>query len=285
MNTTITQAQRELEYRRTAHGRKPSTLRPIQDIKLKNIPPPPDKAVLLPFVDDEEIVTVTAEMVKEELNRRGIKLLNELTVNHISDKNERALLAAVIESAETWKLERLTQPGLSFVLMSRPHDSGGSRTGYGCGKTTIAKALLYSKVRTYGGYDDIPFGIIPDGVFLDAARAMSLLAETGRNLSQSFLAGKQLIVVDDIGREGVLPFVKTDSDTQSAEKQSRYYMLINYAYERDISLVLTANMRVNELKAFLGGASWSRLEEMTTGTYRWDLTGVQDYRLLHDTNR
>lgn len=94
----------------------------------------------------------------------------------------------------------------------------------------------------------------------------------------------EVVVIDDIGREGVLPYVS--KDVQTAEMQNRYYRVIDFCYRRFKngkpcpSLILTSNMRVDELKQFLGGANWTRLEEMAPEGYIHDLTGVRNYRLI-----
>lgn len=94
----------------------------------------------------------------------------------------------------------------------------------------------------------------------------------------------EVVVIDDIGREGVLPYVS--KEMQTAEMQNRYYRVIDFVYRRFKngkpcpSLILTSNMRVDELKQFLGGANWTRLEEMAPEGYIHDLTGVRNYRLI-----
>lgn len=135
------------------------------------------------------------------------------------------------------------------------------------------------------------------GKFFTSAGLMEALAGGRDDMGNGFservgvIVGEtsEVVVIDDIGREGQLPYI--GRDVQTAEIQNRYYRVIDYCYrlfkngKRSPSLVITSNMRLHELKAFLGGASWSRLEEMCpVGAgqpgFMHDITGVRNWRKL-----
>lgn len=89
-----------------------------------------------------------------------------------------------------------------------------------------------------------------------------------------------------------LPYVPKEMYRE--EVKNRYYQLIDHFYQRVenakvrpsrkpnlLSLVITSNLRPNQLAEFFGGATWTRLYQMTdNGRYIADLTGVPNYRML-----
>lgn len=130
------------------------------------------------------------------------------------------------------------------------------------------------------------------GRFFTAADLMEKLGggidDDGRKITERAGAiigfRSEIVVIDDVGREGVIPFVA--KEVQQAEMQNRYYRVVDYCYRRFKngepcpSLVLTSNMRVEKLKHYLGGAVWTRLEEMCPQGFIHDMTGVRNYRKL-----
>lgn len=86
------------------------------------------------------------------------------------------------------------------------------------------------------------------------------------------------IVIDDVGREGHLPYVKAEH--QREEIQSRYFQVINAIYSMNPRpvLVMTTNIPLNEFKAFFNAAAWSRLSQMVPAGHILQMPVLPDYR-------
>ncbi len=65
---------------------------------------------------------------------------------------------------------------------------------------------------------------------------------------------------------------------QEEERNSRFFSLVNYCDLNDISMVITSNMRGDELASHLGWAAWDRLMGRTPERYMIDLSGLPSYR-------
>lgn len=211
--------------------------------------------------------------------------------------NEQQLLLQAIDLAKQWLSSWQNKPGQSFVITSgavgekamqvqegeRWQPIGAHHfSGFGNGKTTIAEALFYGcGVMTINEVEQAQeLCIYPAGKLRSAREWMLMQSETDFSLDK-FLFSEQLgkprvILIDDVGREGSIPFVR--STEQASEIQTRYYDLINYCYRQKLSVIMTSNYRLNELATFLGGATWSRLLEMVPDGFMIDITGVRDYR-------
>jgi predicted ATPase len=211
--------------------------------------------------------------------------------------DERAVLAEAIALAKQWLSAWQVQPGLSFVITSGAISSdlimtqvGNSWepigpylfTGYGNGKTTIAQALFYScgiftVHETVAGNE---LRIYKAGKMLSAREWLMQTTNTESTLAEFLcsdgMTRTQVVVIDDVGREGALPFIR--GTEQPKELQARYFDLINHCYQRQISVIITSNFRFDALARYLGGATWSRLMEMVPDGYMVDITGVRDYR-------
>ena len=211
--------------------------------------------------------------------------------------DEQKILIDAIALSKQWLSVWQTHPGLSFVItsgaitseriLSRKGDDWKSIgpylfTGFGNGKTTIAEALFYGcgvmTVNDTG--EDKELRIYPAGKMLSAREWLMRPSNPDSDLTQVLcsdgMTRTQVIVIDDIGRERALPFIR--GNEQHKELQARYYDLINFCYRQQISVIITSNYRFDELARYLGGASWSRLMEMVPDGYMVDITGVRDYR-------
>jgi hypothetical protein len=163
--------------------------------------------------------------------------------------------------------EITVRPNASLVLLASQKDPVHC-TGYGCGKTHIAKAVLWSEAFLL---DDQPFA--PTGNFYEAGRLLGNL--DGETRPSAEITGP-ILVIDDVGTEGTIPFVAAGS--QEHERHARYFKAINYCYDKGVSVVITANLTTHQLAAHIGGRAWSRLLEMAPQGLIVDLTGVPDYR-------
>lgn len=152
-----------------------------------------------------------------------------------------------------------------------------TRTGYGCGKTHVARAVLWS---IYLSRDDgTPMS--PAGVFFEANRLiLELDADERGRYVETMLRNRPLVVIDDVGNKGTEQEIpRVSAPRQVPERQARYYSVINHCYENGIGVVITSNMTFGELRDHIGGRAYSRLTEMAPKGQWVDMTGVPDYRL------
>lgn len=199
------------------------------------------------------------------------------------DTSHHPKLKTAVAAARAWQQRRREQraSGLtanaSLVLTSTAVEGDPNRTGYGVGKTHIAKACLWAEALFDG---DEP--VAPAGKLFDARRILSVLAD---GTPQDEIGGASIVCIDDVGAEGYLQYVKQTDEGQAYELQARYFTIINYCYQRGVSLIITSNLPLASKKEgaktladHIGGRAWSRLLEMAPTGYLLDLTGVPDYR-------
>lgn len=116
--------------------------------------------------------------------------------------------------------------------------------GTGTGKTHLAAAIANLLVER--------------GIQTRFATFQSHLDEIKKEFDQSGqrhylddIKGTPVLVIDDLGKE-----MKTDWT------QSILYDLINYRYEHILPTIITTNLSANGIATHVGGAVWSRLQEM-----------------------
>jgi hypothetical protein len=211
---------------------------------------------------------------------------DRVTLDQLDPKHD-PLVAQAIQAARNWASRKIGGwETISLILVASGVELSDGRpdpmrTGYGCGKTHIARAIQWA---SYFSLDD-GTPIAPAGKFYTAHDLMELLGSGNsmRDLAPPFtdtsagrMDGTPVLVIDDVGVEGTLPYIAVGRQEQ--ELQARYFEVVNYCYTRKISVVITANMRVNELAQHVGGRAWSRLQEMAPSGFIVDMTGVPDYR-------
>lgn len=207
---------------------------------------------------------------------------NDFTFDHL-DQKETEIMQNAIKQARSLLQEIEGGSNKSMLLIAQGRDD--IRTGYGCGKTMLAKAIYYSNafmrvVGAEGSVDDVNAIKIARGSFYVAKELINLCHGEQFEPEIAFAEFGNMVVIDDLGREGVLKYVKQDADIQLQEKRDRYYSIIDYCYQTKKSIVITSNMSSGELAEFLGGASWSRLLQMAPSQYRINMSGVRDMRPL-----
>jgi hypothetical protein len=235
-----------------------------------------------------------SEIVKEQQpgeQWNSLPLAPQRTVERVTldqlDAGYHPMVARAINSARAWASRKIAGvENASLVLVAspiyrpdgKPHPE---RTGYGVGKTHIARAIQWA---SYVQLEDGP-PVAPAGRFFTASDLMELLGSgnimselvpAGTETTNGRIDGTPVLVIDDVGTEGILPYISSKS--QDYEKQARYFEIINYCYTRKTSVVITANMTLEDLAQHVGGRSWSRLQEMAPSGFMIDLTGVPDYR-------
>lgn len=191
--------------------------------------------------------------------------LDQLEITHPN-------LERAIHRAKAWSLRKAAgQQDASLVLSGNP----------GTGKTHIAWAILWS--ICYQLDDGRP--VAPVGRFwladdliqaIEPPRQVGEDVTPGARLGLLISSNAPLVVVDDVGTESTLPYVK--GEHQAHEVRQRYFRLVNYCYEWGISLIITTNLPLPRLEGVIGGRAWSRLMEMASAGFMVELSGVPDYR-------
>jgi DNA replication protein DnaC len=215
--------------------------------------------------------------VDDIANHYGLSRLTDLTTGHMQ-ADQAARYNALIAKIRKWKEETVHNPGLSFLLSSQQ---------VGTGKTHIAKAINASFCSVVGEMEYIgeePQFSLEYSSKMYTARELIQLLGGDETMGLWDIVPKHIkcLVIDDLGREGYLNYVKADQ--QLEEKQTRYFHLINHLYETrrngrfPVSLFITTNLTAQEVQALLGDATWSRLLEMCPLGYIVQLAGIDDYR-------
>lgn len=171
--------------------------------------------------------------------------------------------------SETQQVSPWQKVNASMVLLATKVDGDSSRTGYGCGKTHVALAALWSICYML---DNEP--IAPAGRFFVAADLITNL--DGDTPIRAEIGDSPIVVIDDVGAEGQIKYI--GAGQQEGERHSRYFRLINHCYENNVSMIITANLTADGLAQHIGGRAWSRLLEMAPTGFMLDMTGVPDYR-------
>lgn len=138
----------------------------------------------------------------------------------------------------------------------------------------LARVILWSIVDCAKDKDGLELEIteVPAGRFFLASDLLLALGPVIDHETQTQSASRPshllgtapLVVVDDVGGEGVIPFVK--GEYQDHERHARYFRFIDHCYTTGISVVITTNLRADgrecQLSEHLGGRAWDRLLEM-----------------------
>lgn len=166
---------------------------------------------------------------------------------------------------------RLEQRAL--VLWSSPGQVSDTVTGYGCGKTALAKAAWRFLRGVLNSRGEAQPALLLNAVsmFNDIKDCYAKSSPT-TPLFDDWTRGN--LILDDLGKEAV---------NNRAWAQETMYAILNRMVERKWSLLITTNLDPVALEALLGGASWSRLLGMAGGqggSVFVDMSAVPDYRLV-----
>lgn len=179
-------------------------------------------------------------------------------------------LKQAVDMCHAWKQRKMEGYTNASLVLVGP---------YGTGKTHIAKSILWSICYTL----DDGTAVAPSGKFFEATDLIMKLSPTRNDWGGSdvprpadFIGDAPILVIDDIGTEQTIPFIKAEE--QETERQNRYFRVINYCYQYNISLVITGNVKITGIVDVIGGRAWDRLCEMAPRGFMMDLTGVQSWR-------
>ena len=217
-------------------------------------------AVFRPSANTNEARPFSGQRQARKIERRT---LAELDTSH-------QILKTAVKTCHAWAdRKRAGHQDASMVLCGP----------VGVGKTHIAKAILWSMALTLDDGTAVSYA----GRFFVASDLMMLMNPTRGDSGMtiiprpaSFIGQAPLVVIDDVGTEQTLPFVKADE--QANEIQARYFRVIDYCYTWQISIVITSNMSIRQLERYLGRRNWDRLGQMAPAGFMIDMVGVPSWR-------
>ncbi len=205
---------------------------------------------------------------REFVQKRNNRTVERATLDTLDTTN--ASVRAAVDMCRRWQ-QRL-QAGhsdASIVLCG----------GVGTGKTHMARAVLWSICYRLDDGDPIGYA----GKFFMGGDLVMMMSPTRNEFNvtetpkpSAFIGNSPIVVIDDIGSEPTIPFVKADD--QAVEIEARYFQVINYCYQYQISLVITSNLSIEQLKLTIGKRSWDRLSEMAPQGFMIDLANVPSWR-------
>lgn len=208
----------------------------------------------------------------------GVPKWEDFRFDHLP-ADEAKTLQTAISAVKTYIVESKKKRGLSLILIASKVDN--IRTGYGCGKTTLAQIVHGSFYRSVWAESiKNSLRVSKAGSFYEARKLMAKFDAPNFDLHNFLTSICDVLIIDDVGREGNLRYEKRDPEIQAQEKRDRYYSIINHCYTNRIPVVITSNLTSRELADHLGGATWSRLLNLAPKEYRVNMTGITDMRPL-----
>jgi len=179
------------------------------------------------------------------------------------------LVRQAVGAARSWAQRKRDGDGNASLVLCGP---------VGTGKTHIAKAMLWSIAYVVDGQP-----VSPVGKFFQATDLMTAFTPsknefglTETPLASSVIGVAPIVVLDDVGSEQSIPFIR--GDYQAIERAMRYFRLVDYCNENEVSLVVTSNLAPSDLGLHMGRRAWDRLGEMAPRGYIVDLAGVSSWR-------
>lgn len=213
---------------------------------------------------------LTREQEEKIITNAGYPLLSQLTID-----NEK--LNHAINTITQWVNDQKAGPSKQSLLLSSPPTAITS--GFGVGKTTLARAaafMAYGCITIKAGLSNESHeNIIKlskaelNGTFYTEQAAM-------KSVREERYPQKGVIIIDDIGRGGSIEFIAKDE--QKAERQNRYFLLVDHCYRHNLPMILTMNLTKMQFIDCIGQATWSRVAEMIGPTRLINLSGLPDYR-------
>jgi DNA replication protein DnaC len=166
-----------------------------------------------------------------------------------------------VKAARAWANRKPDFPEASLVLCGN----------YGTGKTHIARAILWSICYTVDGEP-----VSPIGKFF-AANDLIQLLKAGNSPRDLLGTDCPILVIDDAGSEQNIEFVAAKA--QDKELEARYFRVVDYCNQHNISIIITSNLDPDSLAAVMGGRAWSRLMQMAPKGFVVTMFEAKDYRI------
>lgn len=192
------------------------------------------------------------------------------------DTRHHPLVAVAVEAARTWAQRyRDGETRAPSLVLSGPN---------GTGKTHIARAIWWSVTQVAQDADGatIAGSTRPVARFFQAAELIAALSPDDDNGGQlpgvgSIVGPSPFLIIDDVGAESNLAYVR--GDRQDFERQVRYFRVVDWAYANDVPVIMTTNLRLDELPGHIGPRAWDRLNEMAPFGQMVSLRGVPSWRV------
>lgn len=207
--------------------------------------------------------------------------LSELDASH---SQVRAAVEAVYRWRDRYRARLdvaldIEPPRAPSLVLSGPN---------GTGKTHMARSILWAVTVCPEDADGrlLREAARPAGRWFAAADLLLTLApaETEHRTVEyapvgSLIGAAPLVVVDDLGGEGVIPFVK--AEYQEFERQARWFRFIDFCYVNDVPVIITTNLdvRTGALAEWVGRRAWDRLQEMAPAGQMVGLWDVPSWRV------
>ena len=212
----------------------------------------------------------TPEQVSALCNRLKVPRISDFHADHIDSESEKDVLRTAIRKIIAFtKAHKSGDTAASMVIGS---------TAYGTGKTSLARAAMFKATGgVHWGGNVKSSTIVCKGRFFSAVNLYKMVNES-EAVHKVIPRKTPLIVIDDFGLEriGTLAFIATDSQEQ--QRRSIAFQIIDHCYRNDIGMIITTNETPADFADLIGGAAWSRLQQVAP-TDNWvSLNGVRDYR-------
>jgi hypothetical protein len=132
---------------------------------------------------------------------------------------------------------------------------------------------------------------VPAGRFFMANDLLMSLAPTDGEFGMSHvprIAGligyPPLVVLDDVGGQQMLQYIKQSNGGQEQELAARYFRFIDHCYTFNVSVIITTNLSIAgghdcKLAHHIGGRAWDRLCQMAPRGFMVGLNGVPSWRV------
>ncbi len=243
----------------------------------------------MPRISEQKLTTAVVRKATNEdvIKEFNLNTLSQLQTSHMNSEQE-GWFNGLLKRVRHWRKDVENNPQESFIISS----------SIGIGKTHISKAVMTTFATIIGDMEYVGteprFQMVNNALLYTAPDIIRKLGELEKGVGVSLLIPRRIrcLVIDDMGREGNLPYVKAEN--QKEEKRKRYFELINYLYEhrrvsthgyRDyldrknaVSLFITTNLSSKELEDMLGAAVFSRLLQLCPRGNIFELSGIPDYR-------
>ncbi|MCP5100681.1 MAG: hypothetical protein GY943_34465, partial [Chloroflexi bacterium] len=152
----------------------------------------------------DDVIDMKQE-IENYFKSRDWPRFDDVRYDHLN-ADERQLLQTAVNTCKDFSEQLKAGDTPSMLLIASGVDDDQSRTGYGCGKTMLAKILHYQNSHTIAAEDGPLEHIKQNGTFFSARDLMALFDDVrdSSQLKYKLAQFRKIVIVDDLGREGTL---------------------------------------------------------------------------------